>query len=217
MEVKAWQSVLTCDVVAVEINDDFNNEITEVQTSGTSVDMSYVAHVMFNAYNKTNFALNTFPKYGLTNFFPYMSALSFNYVNITSLNGEELINYDFVQYFTFSNSNLNFIHGNLFRPTPAMYMVDFSNNKITKVGAGLFNDVWNYIFEIHFENNICVNDGGISTNYNPPDSTDPPSFHLDVLNFLNNCSCVSRVNAGGTSTCGEFKSIQKKCFFILYF
>jgi hypothetical protein len=181
----------TCDVIATSLNDNFYTDVRSVlgtHLNGyTSNDVQYVA---FNGINALKYITPQTTPQGLQNFFPNLQGLSFENYPLTKLRGNELEKYNKLKFFLVSNTNLDFIDGNLFASTPNMGAVFLNNNKIAKVGKGLLSNLKNLLV-VDFYSNVCINKNASFT------STGSISSLISELEIK--CGCVSSL-----LTCGKF-------------
>ena len=147
-----WASigrVYTCKVTLLNL---YDNPTTITGISGTHMSGKSNADVKFVYFMARN-ALEVIPK-GLSDFFPNLFALSFEYCWINNLNGNELEDFPNLEWFSFRFNDLIRVPGNLFATNPNMKYINFSNNKISHVGEGIFYHL--RVETLIFGQNVCI-------------------------------------------------------------
>jgi hypothetical protein len=103
--------------------------------------------------------IHTVPR-NLHVFFPNILGISLNRCGVSSLTGNELYNYRYLQYFAMHENGLARVPGDLFILNPGIRVVMFDNNKITQVGANLLDSVQANLLDVRFLNNVCISQDG---------------------------------------------------------
>jgi hypothetical protein len=98
--------------------------------------------------------IETVPR-GVARFFPNFIGLHMRRTAIKRLTGDELLEYPRLQWFGLETSEIEFIPGNLFKPTPNILMISFGSNRIKRVGTGLLDNLYD-LQRVYFLNNVCI-------------------------------------------------------------
>lgn len=145
---------------------DYTDNLTHViDYSGTHMEGHTSQDVKGIFFMCGNFYLRTVPQ-GILRFFPNLSSMSFWFCPMQELAGNELIGYPNLQGFGIALSDFNRIPGNLFQPTPNLKVASFVENKITRVGFGLLDNLL-HLQEAYFEQNICIDKNALSASKIP--------------------------------------------------
>lgn len=98
--------------------------------------------------------LKIVPK-GILNVFPNFLAIYIHQCPIETLNGDELAEYQNLQWWGIRLSNITHVPGNLFASNPQMKLVAFVENGIYHVGGGLLDNL-HKLEQVLFFNEICI-------------------------------------------------------------
>jgi Leucine rich repeat len=99
----------------------------------------------------------TFVPQDIHKHFPNIIGIGFNVnCNIQSLTGNELKDYVNLEWFTIRNNSLDKIPASLFQNNPNLKYIDFSGNKISKVGSNLLTGL-EQLTTTYFNGNVCIN------------------------------------------------------------
>lgn len=147
-------SVYTCIVKSM----DFSLNSTHIENFngshiGHNSNMDVLA-IIFPVIFCPDFNLTTIPK-GFLMFFPNFVAFNFEGCGIENLNGDKLEEYPYLEHFWLSDSNLERIPGNFFSHNQKLKFINFSNNKIVKVGEGLIDNLV-ALEQAWFNSNVCI-------------------------------------------------------------
>lgn len=99
--------------------------------------------------------ITVFPP-GFSTIFPNVIGINSYSCQITTLTGNELLEYPNLEFFALFVGQIQRIPGNFFSATPKMRFVDFEQNQVKHVGLGLLDGLTN-LTRVEMNGNICVN------------------------------------------------------------
>lgn len=119
----------------------------------------------------------TFVPQGIHSFFPNIAGLIMDSCNISTLNGNELNDYNHLQWISLASNNIAHIPGDLFSQNSNIRFAHFHNNVINSVGENLLISLESFQ-QAHFWDNLCINDA----------ASNVASIPLLIANLRDNCA-----------------------------
>lgn len=107
----------------------------------------------FSIYNSP--ITNRLPR-NINSFFPNLIAVDWVFGTLSGINSEDLRQFPGLRMLSLFGNQLTLLDSNVFAHNPSLEWIELSNNLITNVGDGLFNNLSNLTF-VMFERNPCIN------------------------------------------------------------
>lgn len=161
----------TCDVSRIDLTES-QTILRIIGHHNVGRNNSHVAVFAARHRSEINFIFR-----GIKNFFPNLIGIDQGWSNITSLNGDELDEYESLQFLALDSNYLRHIPGNFLSRNDNMRALMFSWNSLSTVGENFLN-VTARLVQADFMTNVCINQHANSQ----------AQIQNLVVNMKNNCA-----------------------------
>lgn len=144
--------VYTCEVSSY--SDEGNKIVTAINGKHNDGKTNSDVDGLFLVLGRKN--LDYLPT-GFENFFPNLNLIVIRFGKIEKLKGDELKNYQNLEFFGVWNTPLEFVGGKLYENNKKLKTIRLDSNKIKQVGSGLFNGLEN-LRNVFLSGNVCINE-----------------------------------------------------------
>lgn len=120
-----------------------------------------VNEISLNAFDKSSYRSITivspadFIPEGMGDFFPQLSGFEIAYTKINSLKKADLAQFPKLKELWIYGNEVHTLPANLFEGTRGLHFIDFSGNKIVRIGKGILRPL-ELLDKVNFESNVCI-------------------------------------------------------------